>query len=766
MWVVVCVCLLWLATGPTPATAWVTVDSGSAVTIHGDLQVGPKRAVGKYDLRIMGDLKVGEVTAIDPFSPVKNADAEGYVSANRFIFRESTGLGNGDNTTLARDVMLLESVGSKDVSGAIQSHAVRLVRNVSTGVDAAGTSWTEEDVPFTLELVSAPVSEKGTVRVTYQADKTADVVIKSLDDVAARASLTLSGYDTATGDPVSAYTMRNQNKVLSFSATDYSDTARTSYDNFVVLDERMSLAAVNASLAVNLKTTWAADPRMRLHVSNTGDSKLEIRGANTQSLSNDLFVSGQGRAELALYQGDSVATLVNEPLTNDLSGAAEDTLAFRKERTVSGARVAYTLLEMVKMETRIVPEDQSGVMRIGRPDTVNPTVTIDNVQQPNFYGAELNVGDLNILFYEGDDTQSLGRGTPHLATFHADDTGSNVVKLPGTEINVHGYDRTAAASYADHALFLSSRRLIKMTSPSIYVGEGQIGTAPTQGAVTGGASAETYNGSWTQGAIQLNGTGMAQTAQDFPLMLHTRQTDANLTNGGEAGVKVMGTYKLTVGGITLRDTNDGRTPDDTNSDRSARRISSTGSLRLSTFDSDTTYGFIPDFGAGLGLNDISEVYVDGNEKKGQARLRVGTAVLHDAWTDSSGQTPFTTTSYDGIHVTSETNLDAAFMLAVGGKRDVGGTPTEFRVPGAPSSTDLSDPARSDFQHSGLMVLRSGLEVRVDEAAQFRVGLPQASVLVHGHTQSISTDKSNRPLRLDAVTGVEIGGRTLEEDRGD
>lgn len=31
--------------------------------------------------------------------------------------------------------------------------------------------------------------------------------------------------------------------------------------------------------------------------------------------------------------------------------------------------------------------------------------------------------------------------------------------------------------------------------------------------------------------------------------------------------------------------------------------------------------------------------MDGNEKKGQARLRVGNAVIHDAWSDA---TPYTT----------------------------------------------------------------------------------------------------------------------------
>ena len=58
----------------------------------------------------------------------------------------------------------------------------------------------------------------------------------------------------------------------------------------------------------------------------------------------------------------------------------------------------------------------------------------------------------------------------------------------------------------------------------------------------------------------VNGTGLTQTAVDFPLMLSTSHTTANLANGGKAGVKIMGAYKLDVGGISLSDTADGRAP--------------------------------------------------------------------------------------------------------------------------------------------------------------------------------------------------------------
>lgn len=294
------------------------------------------------------------------------------------------------------------------------------------------------------------------------------------------------------------------------------------------------------------------------------------------------------------------------------------------------SRVEYTLFQMIKDETDIVPETKEGWVRVGK-----QVGTVASGAEPDFYGAVLNVGDLNVRFYTSD-------VTPHTAEFE----GAASVNLPGMELNVHGYDQATTSTYQDHALFISSRRLIKADTPSLYVGSGQIGALPTQTQLPA-TQQELYDGGWAGGAIQLNGTGMAQTALDFPLMLHTRQTA--LANGGTAGVKVMGTYKLEVGGITIRDTNDGRAPDATSNGRHTRRISSTGSLRLSMFDASTNFGVIPDFGAGTGVTEKAEVYVDGNERKGQARFRVGNAILHDAWTDPNGPA-FLHTVQDGVHI--------------------------------------------------------------------------------------------------------------------
>lgn len=131
------------------------------------------------------------------------------------------------------------------------------------------------------------------------------------------------------------------------------------------------------------QTTWLADPRMRLQITTGGDTVLQVRGGQTQSLGSGVFQAGMARAEVALYQGNSILSIVNEPLGNT-AGAYTDTLAIRK--TVvdgSGNKTLYNLVQMLDAEIRLVPQLSTGMVRVGYQVG---TITAQN-NEPNFYGA-------------------------------------------------------------------------------------------------------------------------------------------------------------------------------------------------------------------------------------------------------------------------------------------------------------------------------------------------------------------------------------------
>ena len=260
--------------------------------------------------------------------------------------------------------------------------------------------------------------------------------------------------------------------------------------------------------------------------------------------------------------------------------------------------------------------------------------------------------------------------------------------------------------------------------------------------------------------MKLNGTGFTQTALDFPLYLHTHQSDQALqgedASGGNSGVVLSGTYRLQVGGLTILDTEDGR-PDDGEETRSTRRITSTGTLRISALHEELSGpGVITDYGktAPPGMYRTPEVYIDGNEAQGQARFRVGNAVFHDGYMGS-----FADVVMDGVHVEELETLTGVTLIAVGSDRG--------DAPGAPQDVD-DEPDRPQNIHSGMIVVRSEREVRIDEASRLRVGDPNDSVVVDGRAQAIMGDDGSQSLLLQAALGIELGnstdGRALYRDR--
>jgi len=250
-----------------PVTSWVTIDGGHTITMHGNTSIGPKLAVGKYDLTVMGDGRIGDVIKADPFSPKHNLDVEGAVSAAQLLFRPkdaTTGdplggnqFGDGsDALGTDRDVMVLEGAGVKDASQNVTSHTLRFKRQTAT-VNASGTTWAAPQTPFELTLHVGGASE-GDVDGKLKADKSAALTIESLDDAATSASLLLTGRDAGNAI-VSTYKLRNQRGVFSISATDNAAAGTDggsppgTYDAFSITDERMDLSGAAVNVLPNLK---------------------------------------------------------------------------------------------------------------------------------------------------------------------------------------------------------------------------------------------------------------------------------------------------------------------------------------------------------------------------------------------------------------------------------------------------------------------------------------------------------------------------------
>ena len=80
-------------------------------------------------------------------------------------------------------------------------------------------------------------------------------------------------------------------------------------------------------------------------------------------------------------------------------------------------------------------------------------------------------------------------------------------------------------SEEDVPIFLSTSSHIKADAPFVYVGSGAAGDTPEVNE----------EGVRDGGAVKLNGTGFTQTALDFPLYLHTHQSDQALQRGRRLG---------------------------------------------------------------------------------------------------------------------------------------------------------------------------------------------------------------------------------------
>ena len=156
-------------------------------------------------------------------------------------------------------------------------------------------------------------------------------------------------------------------------------------------------------------------------------------------------------------------------------------------------------------------------------------------------------------------------------------------------------------------------------------------------------------------------------------------------------------------------------------------------MRITTFDAGHSKDEIPDYGVGTGN---VEVFIDGNEVTGQSRMRVGNAVWHDGYEEAEEK--FTDVEMDGVDVVTESEIGPATLLAVGSSLG--------SVKGAPTEDQAMDPVPE--HHSGLIVIRSKREVRMDDGSKLRIGVPSKSIYI------------NADLPKTCVVGTKVGRSVL------
>lgn len=139
-----------------------------------------------------------------------------------------------------------------------------------------------------------------------------------------------------------------------------------------------------------------------------------------------------------------------------------------------------------------------------------------------------------------------------------------------------------------------------------------------------------------------------------------------------------------------------------------------------------------------------EVYIDGNENVGYSRLRVGNLIVHDYYNNETFAMPET----DGVHITQPVSevLTAASLITVS---SINNNPL-----GAPTPSDGVNPALNI--HEGLIVIRTSKEVRMDSAAQLRLGAPGESTLLRGKEGLIWYEQETQAAAIIAPLGFEVG----------
>ena len=702
LWGLLLVCTLF---APLEVEAWITLDGGENVTLHGNTNVGPPDTLEKYDLNVYGDVRVGRAESLDPFAVTPGMLVEGSITASRIVLKDS---GSGDaeldeasallsaaSEATVPDFVFVATAADVSSLGFTENHTVGFYRQEGSESDPDNIALSDI---FTVKLGVRDLEDgtpnKGHVDINVAGD-TSHFGLRAKMGEGNSATLTFSESveqeEGSDEDPVGfRYTLGTDDSKLSVGGN---------YSLFSFIDERP--ADPDESMFDHY-TSYMEAPRAKLNASSDGSTAFTLQAPKTSRGSSG-FRAGEHGAKIEMRQGDTAFFMANVP------EADEDVIKFGNE-TEEGA---VTFLEVFQSGIQLIPQVKDGAVIVGAEDADTESGGSD------YKGATLAVGKLEIM-HQSDEQSPYGA------------VDSEGVFTPFGVMELTTRRLSSQAEGVGYPLYMSSENHVKVHTPNMFVGDGLVSETP----------AETKEGVLGGGAIKLNGTGVTQTGQDFPLYLHTENTDGKVAS---SGVRLSGTYKFGVGDINVIDDATAGTADSSEVARSSRRITSAGTLRITTFDPGHAVDEISGYGEGSGnsgedSDGYVEVFVDGNEVTGQSRMRVGNAVWHD------GYGAFTDVVMDGVTVVEETEAGPGTLIAVGS--DLG------NVGGAPTEEQSQDPVPK--HHSGLLVIRSKREVRIDDGSKLRIGVPSNSIYINGTDQSMYGDDSSEPLKFHAHLGLEVG----------
>ncbi|QDZ23244.1 hypothetical protein A3770_10p57620 [Chloropicon primus] len=705
-------CILVLLLSPTKVGAWITLDGGENVTLHGNTNVGPPDTMEKYDLNVYGDVRVGRTESLDPFAVTPGMLVEGAITASRIVLKDS---GSGDAELDEASSLLSSMAGdtvpdfvfvatAADVSsmGFTENHTVGFYRQEGSESDPENIALSDI---FTVKLGVRDLEDgtpnKGHVDINVAGDTSKFGLRAKMGD-GNSATLTFSEQQEQE-DPASEeepigfqYSLGTDNSMLSVGGN---------YSLFSFVDERPK---DEMEIRSDHLASYIEVPRAKLNASADGSTTLTLQAPQSSRLSPE-FRPGEAGARMEMVQGDTTFFIANVP------EAEQDVIKFgvndHMAMTTEDGDGEVSFMEVYKSAIQLIPQEKAGAVVIGAEDADTGSGGSD------YKGATLSIGKLEVM-HQSDEQSPYGE------------------YVEGMVQNFGVMELTTKYTTGNYPLYMSSGNHVKVHAPNLYVGDGLVSEIPSPGAEPG---AVVLGG----GAIQLNGTGVTQTGADFPLYLHSENTEGNLAS---SGVRLSGTYKFGVGDINVIDDASAGADESSEVERSPRRITSAGSLRITAFDQEHSPDEIPSYGSGEAQEADGnmfgyELYVDGNEVTGKARMRVGNAVWHDGYEET-----FTDVVMDGVSIVEEAPSGPATLIAVGS--DLGS------VSGAPTEDQSVDPVPQ--HHSGLLVIRSKREVRMDDGSKLRIGVPSNSIYINGTDQSMYGDDESEPLKFHAHLGLEVG----------
>ena len=401
------------------ATAWITLDGGENVTLHGNTNVGPPDTLEKYDLNVYGDVRVGRADSLDPFATTPGVLVEGAITASRIVLKDS---GSGDAELDEASALLAAAAGeavpdfvyvatAADVSslGFTENHTVGFYRQEGSESDPENVALSDI---FTVKLGVRDLEDgtpnKGHVDINVAGDTS---------KFGLRAKMGDGNSATLTFSEETEYVEGEEQLGFSYSlGTDDSKlSVGGNYSLFAFADERpqvsdLSLYFVSVTRSLVLLTddlllthsifdnvtpqdameivdshmsSYLEAPRATLNASSDGSTAFTLQAPKTRGESG--FTAGEAAAKLEMIQGDTIFSLSNEPDVED------DKIVFRNSTIEDDVMVHKTFLEVSQSDIQLVPQEKFGQVVIGAEDADTESGGSD------YKGATLSIGKLEIL---------------------------------------------------------------------------------------------------------------------------------------------------------------------------------------------------------------------------------------------------------------------------------------------------------------------------------------------------------------------------------